>query len=128
MSLVLVQSEAQNLQEQQALHKDLAKKFEAVSKELEATKDTLANTLAQLAEKTSSATSAEIGVAEARQALQVTSRVLVAAMIAGEWTTTLYLRHCVYSFSQFQLQLYAPQNSLKLAQGIALATTNLGRC
>lgn len=71
MSLVLVQSEAQNLQEQQALHKDLAKKFEVVSKELEATKDTLANTLAQLAEKTSSATSAEIGVAEARQALQV---------------------------------------------------------
>lgn len=66
-----MQSEAQKLRDGQDVHRDLVTKFEAVTKELEATKDTLANTLAQLAEKTSSANSAETSVSEALQALKV---------------------------------------------------------
>ena len=59
------------MKEEEALHKDLKEKFEAVTKELEATKDTLSNTLKQLADRTSSAASASSKVAEAEKQYEV---------------------------------------------------------
>ena len=71
-----VQSEAKNLRDQQGLQAELVKKFESASNELESTKDTLAATLAQLADKTSSANTAQTNMAQAHEALQVTHRPL----------------------------------------------------
>jgi hypothetical protein len=74
---ICLQEEAKKLKSEEALHKDLKDRFEGVSKELEATKDTLAATLSQLADRTTTASASERTVADASQNLAVRTPILL---------------------------------------------------
>ena len=67
----MTQEEAKKLRSEERLHQDLRTKFELVSSELEATKETLANTLQQLADRSSSASAAQSKVVDAERDLEV---------------------------------------------------------
>ena len=73
----MAQEEAKKLRSEEELHQDLRAKFELVSGELEATKMTLANTLQQLADRSSSASAAQSKVVDAERELEVRAHTLM---------------------------------------------------